>query len=139
MQQLKEHINVLQEAGFRLTKARRAILAILDGAVHPLSVFEVLLALAKKKIAVDKTTVYREITFLKERRIVQQIQFGDRVKRYELRLGHHHHLVCVECDAIADVSLGGDLDSLEQRISRKTGFRIDDHSLEFFGLCVNCK
>lgn len=127
------------ENGRRMTKARAAISALLSGARSPLSVAELLESLAKQRIRADKTTVYREIAFLEAQHVVRQIQFKDRVKRYELAHGHHHHLVCVECGAVTDVALGGDVDALEKRITKKTGFAIQDHSLEFFGVCKECQ
>ncbi len=73
-------------------------------------------------------------------RIIEHIIFHDGVLRYELsdRI-HHHHLVCLNCNQVQDVELKQELDDEEKRISRKTKFQIIRHSLEFFGLCVNCR
>lgn len=129
----------LQKSGFRLTKARRTLFGVLDAATRPLTAPELVALMRKAGAAADKTTVYRELAFLLSRGLVQSIQFGDRLKRYELRLGHHHHLVCTSCGTVVDVALKGDLEAVEKRLAKKTGFRIDDHSLEFFGLCADCR
>lgn len=130
----------LRGSGFRLTKARRTLFGVLEAAPRPLTVPELSALMKKAGAAADKTTVYRELAFLLERGLVQAIQFGDRLKRYELRGGHHHHhLVCTSCGTVLDVELKGDLDAVEKRLAKKTGFRIDDHSLEFFGLCAKCR
>lgn len=136
---VEAHLKELQSSGFRLTKARRALFEVLKGASRPLTAPELVGLMKKKGASADKTTVYRELAFLLERGIVQSIQFGDRLKRYELRLGHHHHLVCTKCGIVIDVALKGDLDAIEKKLARKTGFRIDDHALEFFGLCADCR
>lgn len=135
----EDQLRALQKSGFRLTRARRTLFGVLKTEPRPLTVPELAGLMKKKGAAADKTTVYRELAFLLARGLVQAIQFGDRLKRYELRGGHHHHLVCTSCGKVADVALKGDLDAVEKKLARKTGFRIDDHSLEFFGLCADCR
>lgn len=105
----------------------------------PLAAPEILQALEKKKLAVNKTTVYRELDFLLEQDIAQEVEFGDKKKRYEISDKHHHHVVCVECKNVEDVDLQQDLDEAERKIAKQKGYTIINHSLEFFGLCANCK
>ncbi|HMJ80722.1 MAG TPA: transcriptional repressor, partial [Candidatus Dormibacteraeota bacterium] len=51
---------------------------------------------------------------------------------------HHHHLVCSSCGRSAEV-VDGDLAKTVERIGRRTGYRIDSHRLELFGLCPVCQ
>ncbi len=90
------------------------------------------------KIKVNKTTVYRQIDkLIKDGKIVE-VEFGDGKKRYELKsLGHHHHLVCKNCGILEDISFNEE--TILKEVSKKTDFLIESHSLEFFGLCNNCK
>lgn len=88
----------------------------------------------------DKTTVYREIAFLKTLEMVREIQFGEGQQRYELTPeDHHHHIVCVRCRRVDDIVLENDLDTAEKEIARLKSFRVMSHSLEFFGLCSRCQ
>lgn len=136
----KDVIDGLRTQGFKLTNARRAIIEVLCGRSMPVSVAELVAELAKRGTRADKTTVYREILFMQERGIVDQVQFGDRVKRYEFRDdGHHHHLVCDGCGVVVDVPLKDELAAAEKTIERKTGYAISRHSLEFFGRCPSCR
>lgn len=135
----EEALHELRKSGFRLTKARQALFGVLKAEPRPMTVPELVASMKKKGASADKTTVYRELAFLLEQGLIQSIQFGDRLKRYELRGGHHHHLVCTSCGIVIDVALKGDLDAVEKKLAKKTGFRIDDHSLEFFGLCADCR
>ena len=130
----------LRAQGFKVTAARRAVVSVLCAHPAPLSVADLLSGLSKLGIKADKTTVYREVLFMQERGLVEQVQFDDQVKRYELRSGgHHHHLVCGGCGSVADVPLENDLTAIEKKIERRTGFKIGRHSLEFFGTCRNCR
>lgn len=135
----EDQLRELQKSGFRLTKARRTLFGVLKAETRPLTVPELVGLMKKRGAAADKTTIYRELAFLMEQGLAQSIQFGDRLKRYELRSGHHHHLVCTSCGIIIDAALKGDLDAVEKKLAGKSGFRIDGHSLEFFGQCAECR
>ncbi|OGP13447.1 MAG: hypothetical protein A2054_05325 [Deltaproteobacteria bacterium GWA2_55_10] len=140
-QKLDEILSNLSEAGFRLTRLRRAVIEIFLGSTLPLSAVDIIARLEKKKAAFNKTTVYRELAFLKETGIVKEIQFlHERVKRYELSsLDHHHHLICLKCKKVEDVVLESHLEEQEEKILRSTGFHVLNHSLEFLGICHSCR
>src|SRR5260221_14224287 len=85
-------------------------------------------------LKVNKTTVYRQIKSLLKEKLIAEIEFGDGKKRYELSsLPHHHHVVCIKCNLISDITLK------ENFNKPKTNFKILKHNLEFFGLCQNCQ
>ncbi|MFZ2804116.1 MAG: transcriptional repressor [Patescibacteria group bacterium] len=129
----------LKAGGHRLTPSRQGIIELLSTAKQPLTPAETLESLAKKGIAADKVTVYREIAFLQGQGILVPIQLNDRSKRYELaELEHHHHLVCLNCDKVEDVDVADDFGAAEKAIKKQTGFSVQRHSLEFFGTCANC-
>ena len=129
----------LREQGYRVTKVRREMIMMLANAKAPLAASDMLKSLEKKSPAVNKTTVYRELDFLRENNIVQEVEFGDKKKRYEISDRHHHHVVCLECKKVEDVDLQSDLEAQEKKIGRQKNFKVLNHSLEFFGLCADCK
>ena len=51
---------------------------------------------------------------------------------------HHHHVVCSRCGRAAEVEDCG-VGEAVQEIARRTGYRIDVHRLELFGLCRHCQ
>jgi Fur family ferric uptake transcriptional regulator len=51
---------------------------------------------------------------------------------------HHHHVVCSTCGSSRDVDDAGGR-SVVRDIERTTGYRIDDHRLELFGVCPDCR
>lgn len=106
----------------------------------PLSAAEILAGLARRRMIVNKTTVYRELDLLSGAGVLRELQFGDRKKRYEVAPeGHHHHLVCMECHRVEDIELPRDLDLQERQIERQKKFKILNHTLEFFGTCRDCQ
>lgn len=140
MQEKKTILDKLRTNGYRLTKARRSIIDIFLKSHVPLTVSELRAALEDGGVKVNKTTVYREVDFLKAREMVRELQLGDGLRRYELWSGnHHHHLVCVGCNSIECLELEECLEALEEKISREKKFNLKEHSLEFFGLCDVCQ
>jgi Fur family peroxide stress response transcriptional regulator len=70
---------------------------------------------------------------------VQELQFSSRDNRFD---GHnpnpHPHLICLECDRIMDPDFPG-LNGMIDDLSRKTGYSVTSHRLDFYGLCPDCR
>lgn len=133
-------IEKLQSDGHRITKARGTLLSILSKKHSPLSAMELQQLLEDEGVAVNKTTIYREIDFLIQQKIIHSVAFGDDTTRYELsNRDHHHHIQCTSCGIVVDLPLQDELSDIERNIERTTGFIIEKHALEFFGLCKNCQ
>ncbi|MBI5728798.1 MAG: transcriptional repressor [Candidatus Magasanikbacteria bacterium] len=134
-------INDLRDKGERITAVRSVILAILSSQKYPLSANEFIAELKRKKLPVNKTTVYRQLSLLQFHEMVRPIRFADRTVRYEIATedNHHHHLVCISCHKTGDVSFPEDLERQAKIIRQKNHFKVLRHSLEFFGLCRNCQ
>lgn len=129
----------LKGQGRRHTKIRAHILDTLEKNHKPLSSPDLQKLLVHARISANKTTVYRELAFLKKQSIVREVQFGDGMKRYELLPDtHHHHLICLDCQTVEDMPLEKDLDAQEKAIAKNKNFKILTHSLEFYGICRNC-
>ncbi|MEK7606577.1 MAG: transcriptional repressor [Patescibacteria group bacterium] len=137
---IEQQLAKLKEKGKRTSVARGAILQLLMENSTPLSAAEILAGLTRRSLGVNKTTVYRELELLCGEGVLRELEFGDRKKRYEMTSeGHHHHLVCTICRRVEDVELPRDLDLQERQIERQKKFKILNHTLEFFGICRDCK
>jgi Fe2+ or Zn2+ uptake regulation protein len=135
----EEIIGKLRSSGYRITKVRSLIVELFLKSLQPVSVQDILDGLERLNSSVNKTTVYRELEFLVGEKIVKEIDFLEGKKRYELNSAHHHHIICINCKKIEDVDLKVDLHNEEERISKKNNFKVLSHSLEFFGLCSDCR
>jgi Fur family transcriptional regulator, ferric uptake regulator len=132
--QLSLMLDHAKKSGLRMTPARTRILELFWDAKSPLSALDIL-----KHVSVNKTTVYRELDMLLENKYITALDLGDGIKRYELSLlGHHHHLICMECKSITELDFDHDFGKVEKQIATKNNFRILKHSLEFFGVCKSC-
>ncbi len=140
MKSANDILKQLREQGSRMTKTRNFIVAVFQNNNLPLAELEIRERLAKQGIKVNKTTVYRELEHLKSKNIIKDVDFGDGKKRYELNGDdHHHHLICTNCKKVEEVHVEDDVSHIEQKINQRKNFKIINHSLEFFGLCRNCK
>ncbi len=139
MSQTDTILEGLKSSGHKMTPVRKSLIEVLLGSDTPLSIEEISNLLKSKKLTPNKTTLYREVEFLKEEELLQEIDFGDGKKRYEISSSHHHHIVCINCKTVVDVPMEEDLDSKEKQILLKFKFKPVGHSLEFFGLCTKCQ
>jgi Fe2+ or Zn2+ uptake regulation protein len=129
-------IHLIKQKGQRLTLQKKIVLGALQK--KPLTVLEIFNGVNKKKASIDKTTIYRILTSFVELGIVKGINLGDRELRYELsNCNHHHHLVCESCGNIEDIELCED--SLVKEVQKQSSFKVQSHSLEFFGICKHCQ
>jgi Fur family transcriptional regulator, ferric uptake regulator len=132
-------LSALKAKGRRITTARAAIVEYFVASRGPFSAANIFGVLKKQKLRTDLATVYRELAFLLGEGILREVQFNDGVRRYEiLSDDHHHHLVCTSCHSIQDVHMDQDLDAVEKLIEKETSFKVQSHTLEFYGLCSQC-
>ncbi len=134
-------IQRLVDQGERMTPIRRTLLGLFVKNPHPISALELLVQLNKRSFKANKTTVYRQLATLQRYGIVHEVRLADRSVRYELAVSkrHHHHLVCVECRKVEDVSFAEDLERQAKIIKKTKKFTVLQHSLEFFGVCARCQ
>jgi|SRR3989344_5581131 len=139
MRKSKSITDQLRTSGFRVTAVRQAILEILSQSKKPLSYFDLGKMLSYKKMYPNKTTIYRELDFLRKQKLAVGVQFHDGVMRYEM-IGakHHHHIVCLDCNRVEDVFVKENLHHQEKLIAKNKLFFNVMHALEFYGRCHSC-
>jgi len=139
----------IRGAGYRMTMPRQVILDVLNSTAGHLSAEDVYFAVHSSHPGIGLTTVYRTLDLLEQMGLVVRFDFGDKRARYELAEGpsgpnHHHHLVCTSCGRIVDytefVHEEKDLiQKAEKGLSKKYGYKINSHVINFYGLCDQCR
>jgi Fur family transcriptional regulator, ferric uptake regulator len=125
----------LARSGHRLTGPRRALLDAMDRLGDRFTADEVLAAAPE----VGRATVFRTLRLMQDLGVVCQVVLDDGAVAYRLSSdGHHHHIVCSECGAVADFS-SHDIEDLLGELGRLTGFDVDSHRLELYGRCRRCR
>lgn len=121
------------------TGKRLAILDIFLQNSHPLDSQFVLDEVKKTNPGIDRATVFRTLNTFTSSGVLLKLEFNEGKSRYELALKeHHHHVVCTECRKFVCIE-HCNLKSIDEEVTRETGFKINFHRLEFFGVCPDCQ
>jgi Fur family ferric uptake transcriptional regulator len=130
----------LADAGYRRGGARRELLALMSNQRCALSAFEIEDALAAGKRRVSRASVYRVLEELEAIGLVQRVDVGDGISRFEpVRhgRGHHHHLVCDRCGRLEPFSDEG-LERAITRLADRVPLEVSEHEVVLHGACATC-
>lgn len=131
---------MLRERGYKLTPQRHAVLKAIASSHDYLSPEAIFEKAQSNYPRLGLVTVYRTLDILNELNLVCRVHAPDGNHGYMMRrpTGHHHHLVCSKCSKAVDFT-GCPTVDLEHQLTRETGFTINGHLLEFYGLCPDCQ
>lgn len=134
-----EHTAALKRAGLRVTGPRMAVLAEL--AEHPHADAESVRAGVLARLgSVSTQAVYDVLRALTEAGLLRRIEPEGSPGRYEIagEDDNHHHVVCRDCGAVADVPCAvGHAPCLQA--SADQGFTIDRAEVIYWGTCQQCR
>lgn len=130
----------LNKEGLRLTTPRRVVISVLEAAGLPLSPQTIHQRLLDADEEIGLVSVYRTLEMLTDLGLVRRVHGHEACHGYVLASpGHHHHLVCRSCSTAVEFSGMDDLSTLIDHIQEETGFLVDEHMLQFSGLCPECR
>jgi len=139
------------QAGHSNTRARRAVLAALceaNGQATPAQ----LLALGRvHQPNLGLITVYRTLEILSALGLVRKLHLDEGCSTYALSPAgvlhtdgdiapsdaHSHHVICQRCRRATEFA-GCDIEVVVAAVEAQTGYRVQEHWLELFGLCPEC-
>jgi Fur family ferric uptake transcriptional regulator len=96
---------LIKGAGLRSTAARVGVLQQLAVAKRPMTHGDVVDTL--KNFGFDQSTIFRSLQELSDAGLVNRLDLGDQVRRFELRSAtsvdelEHPHFMCVDCGEVA--------------------------------------
>ncbi|MBI4329380.1 MAG: transcriptional repressor [Chloroflexi bacterium] len=132
---LAEMVEEVQERFPRSTAARRAVIEAVLGKEGHFSAEE----MCQEMRGVGRATVYRTLAALQEQGLVCRVLLEDGELRYRRSPeSHHHHVVCVVCGQVQDIT-GCGVDDFVQAIAARFGYSVAGHRLEIYGRCGRCK
>lgn len=131
----------LRRVDLRYTPGRRAVIDLLANAGHPVSIGDI----AGRLPELPRSSAYRHLVDLQIAGLVRRVAASDEFARFELAedlTEHHHHLLCVNCGKVTDVTPTA---SFEQSVTRTVdhlakaeGFQPHSHRLDVLGICAEC-
>ena len=135
----REIIAALRRHGYKFTPQRRAVIRTIASSQDHLTPAEIYEKVHQDYPNIGLVTIYRTLDMLAKLELICELHAGGSCHSYTISAPeHHHHLICSNCGKVVDFT-GYDLGELGQRLSLETGFEIEDHLLEFIGLCQACR
>jgi Fe2+ or Zn2+ uptake regulation protein len=129
----------LQEQGYRLTAARRAVLRVLSEAASPLSAGELHRRARAHHARLGLVTVYRTLEMLDSLGLVRRIHTDGACRGYAASSpGHHHTITCERCERAAEFD-GDEVCLATAGVEARTGYAVSGHWLQLVGLCPACR
>lgn len=126
-----------RDRGLPITSQRRLILeTVLDLGNHP-AADQIHEAVARRLPGISRTTVYRTLETLVRLGVITKACHPGSVVRYDRRTEIHHHLICLRCDEVTDIS-DEHLDSIRIPDTSALGFEVSDHRVQVRGICRRC-
>jgi Fur family peroxide stress response transcriptional regulator len=127
--------NKLSEKGLKITPQRIAILdAIYKLGNHP-SADNIIEYIRQSNPNIASGTVYKVLDKLIEKKLIKKVTTDKDVMRYDGIMENHHHLYCMECNAIEDY-VDEELNSVLKNYFKNKkikGFKIDEFILQIKG------
>lgn len=128
---------MLRGQGMHVTPQRLAVLDAVTNSPHTTA--DSVLDRVRTNIgSISRQAVYDSLAALVDAGIIRRIEPAGSPARYETRVrDNHHHVVCRQCGALADVDCAvGDSPCLTA--SNDEGFVIDEAEVVYWGMCPQC-
>jgi Fur family ferric uptake transcriptional regulator len=131
----------LREASGRSGAARRLVVELVGSQDCCLSAQEVHDRVREQGSRIGIASVYRTLEGLDALGLVQRVDLGDGVARFEpAHAGgdHHHHLVCDDCGKVEPFE-DSSLESAIERVADGRGYEVAAHDVVLRGACEDCR
>lgn len=131
-------MDALNEAGYRITEPRRAVSRLIAGRRGHFTAADLVADARSSRLGVGRATVFRALDLFEGLGVVERLDLPSGEHAYvPCEPIHHHHVICSRCGRTEEIDDPG-IDAVTGSIGRRTGYRIDAHRLELFGLCPAC-
>ncbi|MFW5807836.1 MAG: Fur family transcriptional regulator [Spirochaetota bacterium] len=123
----------------RRSRQREEIKRILSkNNFHP--TIEELYTIAREQVpGVGIATVYRNIEKMLKNNEIVRIDVPGGASRIDGNVEKHYHFRCIKCGRVDDVWIDLPVERYVATIEPLKHAEVTDHTLEFTGLCPNCK
>ncbi|MFL5669645.1 MAG: Fur family transcriptional regulator [Chloroflexota bacterium] len=133
-----DYISTLDRAGYRLTEPRRALAEVIADQAGHFTAADLVAEARTRRLGVGRATVFRTLDVLEDLGAIERLDLPSGEHAYvACDPVHHHHIVCSRCGRTDEIDDAG-LRPVVREVARQTGFRVDEHRLELFGLCPAC-
>jgi Fur family ferric uptake transcriptional regulator len=131
-------VTALDRAGYRVTEPRRAVAGLIAERDGHFTAADLVAEAGRQRLGIGRATIFRALDVLLELGAVERIDLPTGEHAYVgCEPAHHHHVVCSRCGRTSEIGDAG-LRAFVEDVGRRTGYAIDTHRVELFGLCPSC-
>ncbi len=132
--------DALGAAGYRLTEPRRLVAELVAERSGYFAANDLIAEAQERDLGIGRATIFRALDLFTELELLERVDLpnGDHAYVPCLPGYHHHHVICQRCARVTevpDLGLGEAIASME----RRTGWAVQKHRLELYGLCPECQ
>lgn len=133
-------LDAISTAGLRLTQPRRSVARLVAAQDGHFTAADLVADAAVRGIPVGRATIFRTLEALAAIGAVERVDLPSGEHAYVVCRpdDHHHHVICASCGRTREVDDGRMADVLAE-VERLTGYRIDSHRIELYGICPVCR
>jgi Fe2+ or Zn2+ uptake regulation protein len=133
-------VDALGAAGYRLTEPRRVVAELITERDGHFTANDLIALAQERDLGIGRATIFRALELFTELQVLERIDLpnGDHAYVPCLPSYHHHHVICQRCARVTevkDLGLGEAIANME----RTTGWAVQRHRLELYGLCPECQ
>jgi Fur family ferric uptake transcriptional regulator len=129
----------LDTAGYRVTGPRRVVADLISGHDGHFTAADLEDVARDRRLDISRATLFRALDLLTDLGVLERVDLPSGEHAYvRCAPAHHHHVICSRCGRTTDVDDPGLADAVAD-IARRSGYRIESHRLELFGLCRHCQ
>src|SRR5450432_310178 len=132
-------VSALDLAGYRLTEPRRVVAELIANRDGHFSAADLVDDARQRRLDVGRATIFRALELFTELNAVERVDLPNGDHAYVgCEPVHHHHVICSQCARTTEVEACG-MPAVAREIGKETGFKIQSHRLELFGICPDCQ
>lgn len=137
-QKLGRFVEHCKRRGLSVTHQRLAVYQVLVASPDHPTAEQIFKRVRQRYPTISLATVYKTLDTLENEGLVSKITFLPDAARYDANIEHHHHLVCIKCHRVDDLPTAS-LRRLRIPEEAMKNYRILSFSVQFHGLCPNCR
>jgi Fur family ferric uptake transcriptional regulator len=134
--------DTLDQAGLRVTRPRRYVADLIGARSGPFTAADLLAEVDRGGPRIGRATLFRALDAFAGLGIIERMDLPNGDHAYVVcrpeSTAHHHHIICGACGRSTAI-VGCNIAGLAADVADRTGYRVDTHRIELFGICPSCQ
>ncbi|CAN5826699.1 transcriptional repressor [soil metagenome] len=132
-------VAALERSGHRVTEPRKSVAELIASRGGHFTAADLLEDAQVHQLRLGRATVFRSLELFTHLGVLERLDLPSGEHAYvPCEPVHHHHVVCSRCGRTTEVEDRG-MQAVVEEVARQTGYRIESHRLELYGLCATCQ